>query len=349
MVEKWKENLKNNFSNGPTAKLILGMVIVLSMTITVTLISTRKNVTISIDGKEETFVTYKGTVKEVLEDRGVSVAPEDKVQPALENKIPNKSTIAIKKAVDVSLVVDNKTIYVKTAEDTVKDVIKAESEELKAEGIEFNEGVDEVTPALETKVQQDLNIEIVKVEIVKDVATEEIKFDTIAEEDSDLDNGLEEVRQVGASGEKEITYKIVKKNGKEVSRDIISSKVTKEPVNEIVAQGTRKTFASRNGYDQYKDVIYCQATAYYSGWITATGTTPVYDPSGISTIAVDPRVIPLGSLVYVDGYGYAVAADTGGAIIGNIIDVFVDSYDSAINWGRKYDIPVYIVSYPGEW
>ena len=59
--------------------------------------------------------------------------------------------------------------------------------------------------------------------------------------------------------------------------------------------------------------------------LTATGTVPTYNPSGISTISVDPSVIPLGSLVYVDGYGKAIAADTGGAIKGNIIDVYVNS------------------------
>ena len=51
----------------------------------------------------------------------------------------------------------------------------------------------------------------------------------------------------------------------------------------------------------------------------------MYNPGGLSTVAVDPRVIPLGSKVWVKGYGYAIAADTGGAIKGNIIDVYVNS------------------------
>ncbi|MGL4796966.1 MAG: 3D domain-containing protein, partial [Paraclostridium sp.] len=100
----------------------------------------------------------------------------------------------------------------------------------------------------------------------------------------------------------------------------------------------------------YVKLIHCESTAYYQGSRTATGTVPKRNPNGYSTIAVDPRVIPLGSLVYVDGYGYAIAEDTGGAIKGNIIDVFVNSYDEAIyGWGRKYSVPVYIIAYPGEW
>jgi 3D (Asp-Asp-Asp) domain-containing protein len=56
---------------------------------------------------------------------------------------------------------------------------------------------------------------------------------------------------------------------------------------------------------------------------------------GAKIIAVDPNVIPLGSKVYVDGYGYAVAADKGGAIKGNRIDVFFSSKNDAYRWGVK--------------
>ena len=198
-------------------------------------------------------------------------------------------------------------------------------------------------------IRDSIKVTIVKVETLNEVASEEIKFDTITEQDSNLDYGIEEIRQAGALGEKEVTYKVVKKDGKEISRDIISSKVIKEPVNEIVAEGTARSVATRSGLQRYKDIIYCEATAYCTGTVTATGMAPVYNPNGLSTIAVDPRVIPLGSLVYVEGYGEAIAADTGGAIKGNIIDVYLNSYDAALSWGRKYDVPVYILAYPGEW
>ena len=93
-----------------------------------------------------------------------------------------------------------------------------------------------------------------------------------------------------------------------------------------------------------------QATAYSGHNTTATGRKPVKASDGvIGTIAVDPRVIPLGSLVYVSGYGKAIAADTGGAIKGNIIDVYLNSSSECSSWGRKYDIEVGIIAYPGEW
>lgn len=98
----------------------------------------------------------------------------------------------------------------------------------------------------------------------------------------------------------------------------------------------------------YKKVLNMQATAYSGGTITAMGLPAVRNPNGISTIAVDPSVIPLGSKVYIPGYGYAIASDTGGAIKGNIIDLFMNSEQACLNWGRR-PVTVYIIAYPGQW
>jgi 3D (Asp-Asp-Asp) domain-containing protein len=81
------------------------------------------------------------------------------------------------------------------------------------------------------------------------------------------------------------------------------------------------------------------ATAYTASCegcsgITATGVN-IKDNPDKKVISVDPSVIPLGSEVYVEGYGYAVAADTGGAIKGNKIDVFIPDKQDAINWGKQ--------------
>lgn len=92
----------------------------------------------------------------------------------------------------------------------------------------------------------------------------------------------------------------------------------------------------------FSGAIDVQATAYTNNGFTAMGYKTKRDPNGYSTIAVDPRVIPLGSKVYVEGYGYAIASDTGGAIQGNIIDLFVPSDAEAQNWGRR-SVKVHII------
>ena len=74
-----------------------------------------------------------------------------------------------------------------------------------------------------------------------------------------------------------------------------------------------------------------ESTAYtWTGCRTASGSWP-----SRGTIATDPRVIPLGTELYIEGYGPAVAADTGGAIQGNIIDVYLPTEAECWQWGRR--------------
>lgn len=85
------------------------------------------------------------------------------------------------------------------------------------------------------------------------------------------------------------------------------------------------------------------ATAYTGHGLTALGLKPVRDPNGLSTVAVDKNVIPLGSKVYVEGYGYAIASDTGGAIKGNKIDLYFNTLEECYSFGRR-TVTVHVVS-----
>ena len=92
-------------------------------------------------------------------------------------------------------------------------------------------------------------------------------------------------------------------------------------------------------------VVYVSATAYSPydpgcGHYTASGTRLRH-----GVIAVDPSFIPLGTRVYIPGYGEAVAEDTGGAIVGNIIDIAFDTHEEALAFGRQ-DFEIYILEYP---
>lgn len=89
-----------------------------------------------------------------------------------------------------------------------------------------------------------------------------------------------------------------------------------------------------------QQTLVMESTAYSSdpadslggGTVTATGQNLLENPMAV---AVDPTVIPLGTRLYVEGYGEAIASDTGGAIKGNIIDVHFSTYDQCIQWGRR--------------
>ena len=159
-----------------------------------------------------------------------------------------------------------------------------------------------------------------------------------------LDKSVSKVKSEGVNGEKEVTYEVVYRDGVETSRNVTSTKTITEPKNEIVIKGTGQVYASRGGESiNYKEKLNCVATAYSGDRTTATGRSPVRNPGGMSTIAVDPSFIPLGSKVYVEGYGYAIAADTGGAIKGNRVDLFFNTEAEASNWGVR-NLDVYILN-----
>lgn len=351
MIEKLKQLVKEGFSNGPTKAIIIKGAITITVVVVtaVTIMSMRKTLTISIDGKEETFVTYKGTVKDVLQEKGIALAAKDKVQPSLESKVSEKETIKLKTAIPIEVKANGIQVQVLTAEDTIEDMLDAEQETLQEQGIEFDKEVDEVSPSLDSTIDGDINVQLVKVQTKNLVEKQPINFDTIVEKSEELDSSVQKVKSEGVNGEKEITYQIVYKDGVEISRNVKSTKTIVEPQNQVVLKGTGHVYASRGGGNiTYKKKISCSATAYSGHSNTATGRRPVRNEGGLSTIAVDPSVIPLGSKVYVDGYGYAIASDTGGAIKGDTIDVYFNSSSECNSWGRR-SANVLVVAYPGEW
>jgi 3D (Asp-Asp-Asp) domain-containing protein/LysM repeat protein len=111
------------------------------------------------------------------------------------------------------------------------------------------------------------------------------------------------------------------------------------PAKEVSAKTVSSAKAAPKQPAAASKEITVEATAYTASCegcsgITKTGVNLKANPDA-KVIAVDPSVIPLGSKVHVEGYGYATAADIGGAIKGNRIDVFIPAQSDAIAWGRK--------------
>ncbi len=344
-----KQFISKNFSNGPKTKVVALFALVAAISITsVTIAVARKTLTINVDGKEQTLVTYKGTVRDVLNEQGINVEEKDSVEPALDEKVYENETITLKTAVPITIVCGDKEVQVDTSKNTVKDVLESESDILNSNGIEFCEGLDEISPELDSEVKEDLTVNIVNVEKREEKEMETIAYETVVEKDSDLMSGSKEIKTKGNNGQKEVTYDVVYKDGVETDRKIKSSKTISEPTTEVVVQGTGTILTASRGEGSAKKSLTCSATAYSGHSKTSSGRTPSRSEGGMSTIAVDPTVIPIGSKVYVEGYGYAVAADTGGAIKGNKIDVYFNSSSECSSWGRR-KVQVKIIAYPGEW
>ena len=96
------------------------------------------------------------------------------------------------------------------------------------------------------------------------------------------------------------------------------------------------------GYLPYSQVMSMEATAYLPTDGNGAGLTAMGIPATYGVVAVDPDVIPLGSRVYIPGYGEALAADTGGAIYGYRIDLCMEDYWQAMDFGRR-EITVFVL------
>lgn len=315
-----------------------------------------KEVAIVIDEEDRSVWTTKQTVGEVLEEAGIEVTEYDEVNPKAQAKLAEDSKITVDKAYEFTLVdgVDEKKYW--STKSTIEQFLEKEN-------IKLNE-FDRIEGSNEDTIKPNSTIQIVRVEKDSDVVEEAADFTVETRKDDSLLKGREKVVQHGEQGKVEKTYEIVKENGKEVSRTMVEETIIKKPTNKVVSVGTKVMVASAtpakatntssgkpantsSGVGVSRDdsapsggkEFYVDSTAYTpfcngcSG-ITATGINLRANPN-LKVIAVDPSVIPLGKKVWVEGYGYAVAGDTGGAIKGNRIDVLMSDKNQAYNWGRK--------------
>lgn len=143
--------------------------------------------------------------------------------------------------------------------------------------------------------------------------------------------------QNGKPGEVVKTYQVLLVGDKPVEKTLVSTHKT-EPVEAVYNMGRSGIETSRGAFRRSR-VLTMSASAYDPSPSTigrgATGRTATGRHAGFGCVAVDPRVIPLGTLIFVEGYGFALACDTGGAIHGNRIDLCFRSRSQAMRYGRK--------------
>ncbi|MBR2499603.1 MAG: G5 domain-containing protein, partial [Clostridia bacterium] len=303
-------------------------------------------VTLHADGKNYKLCTTTETVSKLLEELGITLDKKDLLSCDADAKLENGMEINVIRAKNVSVKVDGKVHNKLTNMATVKDFLDNVC-------IYLNK-YDEVTPALETPITEGLEIKVARVTVETPTVEEAIPFTVVKKQSSEHFKGETVTQQKGVNGLAKNTYRVVKRDGKLVTKTLTNSETIKKATDKIVLVGTREKMGIASRGDlRYKKVITCTATAYDPGvhsngkWagITATGR-----PAGPGIVAVDPKVIPLNSRLYIEStddgkswtYGYAIAGDTGGAIKGNRIDLCYSTVAECYQFGRR-QCKVYIL------
>ncbi|HHK5539425.1 TPA: cell wall-binding protein EntB [Bacillus cereus] len=274
--------------------------------------------------KEEAKVKEEVKVKEEPKAQEI-------VKPKEEAKV--KEEVKVKEEPKAQEMVKPKEEVKAKEEEKAQEIAKAKEEE-KAREIARAKEEEKAKEIAKAKEEERAR------EIAKAKAKEEEKAREIAKAKEE-----EKAREIAKAKEEEKAREIAKAKEEEKAREIAKAK-EEERAREIAKakEEERAKEVSQNNIQSAKRELTVVATAYtadpsengtYGGRVlTAMGHDLTANPN-MRIIAVDPKVIPLGSKVWVEGYGEAIAGDTGSAIKGNRIDVLMGSKSKAMNWGRK--------------
>lgn len=289
-----------------------------------------KKVYLIVDGQETQVTTFGRTVAEVLKARGVTFSPQDQITPPLSTPLQDDLRIVVNHAVQVTLEVDGQVRDLQTCQKTVGDLLKEQGIPVNAEDI--------VEPGVASRITEGTKIKVVRVQSEEEIKEVSIPCPTRREADPHLAVGFQRVVQAGRDGLEKQRWQVVYHDGQEVERRLVERSLLKEPVERVIRVGALRQ-VSRSGQDiRFSRALDVIATAYtYTGNNTASGIPPHF-----GAVAVDPQVIPLGSRLYVEGYGFARALDTGSAIKGNRIDVFFETREQTRRWGVRR-VRVYVL------
>lgn len=312
-----------------------------------------KEVRIVEEGSDIQVKTMGDDVQTVFNQVGILVKSYDYISAPLSMKLSDETVheVIIKRAVPVNIILEGRTTQVMTYHDTIGETILAN-------GIVMGplDRVEGRSPDDPINMGMDIKIIRVREELITE--EEDIPYTTEKTPNEQMNQGEQKVIQEGVNGILEKYYKITYEDNRIVSREYMDEKVVKEPVTEKIEFGTVPNFKTARGETvRYKKVLEMYATAYTSSY-EDTGKHPDHPEFGIcytglkareGIIAVDPKVIPLYTKVYVEvvgstpDYGFAIAGDIGSAIKGNLIDLYFDSETAVSKWGKK-KVRVYILN-----
>lgn len=312
-----------------------------------------KDIQVIDNGKPVAVRTMGSDVEQAFGHMGISVGQYDYVSASMDTALTpiGTNTVTIKRAVPVNLTVDGETQSVYSYKDTVEEIVRDNG--IAMGPLDRYEGVNPKDP-----VVSDMDIRVVRIR--EEILTEEeqIPFNILEQPNKVLNEGQNKTVVEGENGVREKYYKITYEDGKPVNRQFLNESVVKNPVDRVVEYGTVPNFTnSRGDLVRYSKVLKLKATAYTNSYRDCLknpgdyGYGITYSGLKVRTgiIAVDPKVIPLGTKVYVEipgkapDYGFAIAADIGSAIKGNLIDLYFDTNEEAVRWGKK-NVVVYVLN-----
>lgn len=182
--------------------------------------------------------------------KNITVYPEDIVQVLPDLNWGMGGKIEVRRATPIAVSDFNKKTQYRTFSKTIGDFFDERSI--------FIGELDRFEPKKETAISENLEIKITRVEKTKVIEKEKIDYKTVRKEDKNMDKGTERIEKKGEKGARELTYEVIRENGKEVSKKLLEKKTTREPIDEIIIFGT-------------KEVVYGEGTAtwYASPAMTA--------------------------------------------------------------------------------
>ena len=211
---------------------------------------------VNMDNTRIELKTKKGTVREVLIANDIPFSADDRIEPGLDTKVKGGETINIYRAREITIVDGETTTTRKTTYRKVEDILKELNITLGSE--------DKVTPELSSEVAEVDTIKITRNSTTTETRKEAVKFETKEEKD-DTKYVDEKVTKVeGKNGEKEVTYNVVRENGKEISREVVSEKVLKEATAKVVVVGTKQRPAEQKASSQATSSSQSYAAQSYS-------------------------------------------------------------------------------------
>jgi 3D (Asp-Asp-Asp) domain-containing protein len=325
-----------------TQHLIAAFVPALILFLSVTgFVWAQKQVTIVVDGRSLHVSSQAADVGGLLADAGVPAGADDLVFPPRSTKLVNGLNVVVRHAVPVTLVLGEER-------NSLHVVGKAVADALVAAGID-PAAASGVEPGVEAPLSAGMTISVPGCFARMSSETTEVPFPVETHPDGMLPRGATRVIRSGASGSALRVYRTLVVGGVEGATMLATQTVLSAPQPEILAVGTGDGSSPHQlevahipvrllnaAYLQGERRMRVVATAYSAA---EPGASP-WAASGFGrcekgVIAVDPNVIPLGTHVYVPGYGYAIAADTGGMINGRHIDLCFDSMSELNAWGRR--------------